>query len=103
MKKLFFLGACLVALASQPVLAQTSGADITVVRVVENLGRLVVVRPGGKATEHSFNISVGWKGLSESGQTIQTVMEGLYQEGYELKSTYSTGNSTTIILARRKQ
>jgi hypothetical protein len=103
MKKLFFLGACLVALTSQPVKAQTGGADITVVRVAENSGRLVVVRPGGKATEHSLNMGLGLKGLSESGQTIQTVMEGLYQEGYELKTTYSTGNVTTIILARRKQ
>jgi hypothetical protein len=40
MKKLLFLGACLVVLASQPAMAQTGGSDIVVVKVTEDYGLL---------------------------------------------------------------
>jgi hypothetical protein len=53
MKKLLFLGACLVALASQPVMAQTGGStdvDVTVVRVTASYVRthVTVTRPGAR-------------------------------------------------------
>jgi hypothetical protein len=57
MKKLLFLGACLVALASQPVIAQTDGTDIVVVKVTENYGLLQfdIARAGSKPEHRQFN------------------------------------------------
>ena len=51
MKKLLFLGACLVALASQPVMAQTGNAEVVVVRLEESLRRVYVsvTRADGKS------------------------------------------------------
>jgi hypothetical protein len=52
MKKLLFLGACLVALASQPVMAQTGGADVVVVQVSFGLGAgQILISHGGGKTE----------------------------------------------------
>lgn len=51
-------------------MAQAGGNNIAVVRASECVGRLGVVRPGGKATEVLLNKGVGLKGLSETGQAI---------------------------------
>jgi hypothetical protein len=105
MKKLLFLGACLVALASQPAAAQTGGADVIVVRVYDNIsGKFVIAHAGGKTEELSFNPSYSSKGLAESGSQLQQAIASLYQQGYTLKSTFS-GNSgvvATLIFVKEK-
>lgn len=106
MKKLLFLGACLVALASQPVMAQTGGADVVVVRVYDGSvsGRLVIAHAGGKTEELPFNGSYNSKGLAESGNQLQQVVTTLYQQGYALKSTFSSsgGVVATLIFVKEK-
>ena len=40
MKKLLFLGACLVVVSSQAVMAQTNATEVVVVKVTETFGHL---------------------------------------------------------------
>jgi hypothetical protein len=104
MKKLLFLGACLVALASQPVMAQVGGADVVVVRVVDTGGRLVIGYPDGKTEEVSFTSNYSSKGLAESAVQLQKAIASLYQKGYSLKSTFSGagGAVSTLIFVKEK-
>jgi len=91
MKKLFFLGACLVALASQPVMAQTGGAEVLVVRITEALRRVNVsiTRPDGKSEQLDFENGAFGERLDKSGQGYQKLFAMLYQQGYRLQSTFS--------------
>jgi hypothetical protein len=59
MKKLVFLGACLVVLASQPVKAQTGGADVVVVKVSEYATYIefYIARSGSKPEQHNRAIA----------------------------------------------
>jgi hypothetical protein len=100
MKKLLFLGACLVALASQPARAQAGGADVVVVRVQETAGRFVIARPGGKTEEVSFNWKLTNQGLAESSVQLQQAVTSLYQQGY----TFGSGSSSvsTLIFVKEK-
>jgi hypothetical protein len=119
MKKLLFLGACLVALASSPVmaqthkaevvmshteLAQTGGAEVVVVRVYDGTGKFVIGRPGGKVEELSFNPNYTSKGLAESTGQLQKAVASLYQQGYTLKSTFggAQGSIATLIFVKEK-
>jgi hypothetical protein len=124
MKKLFFLGACLVALASQPVKAQLqstapdmvimkgrgmtqpSGADVVVVRVGDgtNASQLIIVRGPGKNEVVDLITSTNTKALISSGEAIQQAIAGLYREGYSLKSTFSgyQGSVSTLIFVKEK-
>lgn len=72
MKKLLLLGACLVALAPQPGMAQTGGADMVVVKVTEEYGLLQfhIARAGSKPEHREFNL----KQLKEKGETA-SIME----------------------------
>ncbi|TVT40666.1 hypothetical protein FNT36_14455 [Hymenobacter setariae] len=99
MKKLLFLGACLVALASSPVVAQTGGADVVVVRVYSgNYSRIVIAREGGKTEVLDFHAGITEKRDKEAATELQQVVSSLYREGYELKSTFSEQNSYTANL-----
>ena len=106
MKKLLFLGACLVALASQPVKAQTSKPSVIVVRVndVNAGGKMVIVREGGKTEELEFAGGYSLKQLSSSGLLMQQVFSKLYEEGYSLKSTFggSSGFGSTLLFVKEK-
>jgi hypothetical protein len=105
MKKLLFLGTCLVALASSPVMAQTGGADVIVVRVYDgNGGKLVIARAGGKTEEILFNSNYTSKALAESTSQFQQVVASLYQQGYALKSTFSAGSGgvASLIFIKEK-
>jgi opacity protein-like surface antigen len=116
MKKLLFLGACLVALASQPVMAQTGAADIVVVKVIESYGRIefFIARAGSKPEHREF----GFKQLKEKGEdrffyngsaeyTRSLLME-LAQQGYNLTTTYTSGGvasdpgPTTLVFTKRQ-
>lgn len=94
MKKLLFLGACLVVLSSQPVMAQTGGPDIVIVRLAEGAGTIhaVITRGEGKSEEIEFPNGSKNKGLIASSEGYYKMINKLYQEGYVLKSTFSSSN-----------
>ena len=104
MKKLLFLGACLVARASAPAKAQTAAAEVVVVRLLDATGRgkLVIARPGGKTEEVELNGGVNSASLKESALTLQQVITNLSQEGYALKSTFTglQGYGATLVFIK---
>jgi hypothetical protein len=93
MKKLLFLETCLVALASQPVLVQTGGPDVVAVRFVYEAGtkfHTFISRGTGKTKEQQAK-----GGNALENESCQQVIAKLYQEGYTLRSTFSSGNVPT--------
>jgi len=90
MKKLFFLGACLVALASSPAVAQTGSPDLVLVRFsytgTSNL-RIIVTRAEGKSEVSVTKSSGTEKGEVAASEAMHNVLRQLYQEGYALTST----------------
>jgi hypothetical protein len=103
MKRFVFLGACLLALASQPVKAQTGGPDIVVVKVIEGSGQLHfhIARPGVKPEHREFNLKqLKEKGEGDyySGQTecTRNLLVELTQQGYTLTTTYSASMGTSL-------
>jgi hypothetical protein len=103
MKKLILLGACLVALASQPVKAQTGGADVVIVKITEGIESLHIdiARRTGKPEVLDYKA----KDLREGGAAAaatQRVIAKLYQEGYRLKGTYggNQGYLSTLIFVK---
>ncbi|WP_460584560.1 hypothetical protein [Hymenobacter arcticus] len=104
MKKLLFLGACLVALASSPTLAQTSGPDIVVVKVAEfqNNTQIAIAHGEGKAEVMELEGGAGPNAMSQSAKRVEQVLAKLYAQGYVLKSTYSGygGNMSTLVFLK---
>ncbi|TVT39620.1 hypothetical protein FNT36_18435 [Hymenobacter setariae] len=106
MKKLLFLGACLVALTSQPVMAQTGGPDVIVMSVrMGGLGktRVVLAYSGGKTEEKMIkNASNSDKAQDEAAAAYQEIIAGLYQQGYSLKSTFVEfqGSVSTLVFVK---
>lgn len=95
MKKLLFLGACLVALASQPVVAQTGGTEVAVVQMTEiDRGDLyfVIVRNGVKTEEKVFESVLGKKGEIDRAEAKQKVLQQLYQQGFTLIQATVSGS-----------
>lgn len=87
MKKLVFLGACLVALASSPVMAQTGGSEVVTVRVAEENGRAQLwINWPNREPEHvefDWNDKEG-KGAN-AGIGYEATLTKLYQQGYHLQ------------------
>jgi opacity protein-like surface antigen len=116
MKKLLFLGACLVALASQPAMAQTGGSDMVVVKVTEQYGRIefFIARAGSKPEHREF----GFKQMKEKGESrffynesaeyTRSLLMELAQQGYNLTTTYTSGGvaggpgPTTLVFTKRQ-
>ena len=103
MKKCLFLGACLLAVASQPVMAQTSTVDIIVVKVLEGNGLLHfdIARPGSKPEHREFSarqLKEKGEGNHLSGQAVYTrdLLVELTQQGYTLTTTYSSSSAPGI-------
>ena len=98
MKKLFFLGACLVALASSPAMAQTGGADIVVVRITEYSSTVYVsvTKEEGRSEQWKFESGSTGKRLDDSGQGYYKLLADLYRQGYRLQSTVSANVSSDI-------
>jgi hypothetical protein len=97
MKKLLFLGACLVALASQPVMAQASGPDVLVVRVVEIYGRtLITIERAGQEPEE---IIFDWNGRPGKGARASKgyydALARFYQQGYQTQAIIPGSHSST--------
>jgi hypothetical protein len=105
MKKLLFLGACLVALASQPVMAQTSGSDVVLVRFSRtstgNL-RTAITRGEGKTELSETAAGYNDKGFVQASEGEYKVLHQLYQEGYQLlTSTQEFGGAVSWVFAKK--
>ena len=107
MKRLFFLGACLVALASSPVLAQTNGPQVAVVRITEYPGTVYIslTKEEGRSEQWKFESGSTGKRLDDSGQGYYKLLADLYRQGYRLQSTVSANVSpdvsrTTMVLVK---
>jgi hypothetical protein len=104
MKKLLFLGACLVALASQPVMAQTGGADVVVVKVFESIGTMRIAVSHGQGKTEVIDAEGGGdkKKIVDSAETLQKLIAGLLQQGYSLKSTFggTQGMMSTLVFVK---
>ncbi|MVN78084.1 hypothetical protein GO988_17275 [Hymenobacter sp. HMF4947] len=109
MKKLIFFGAYLLSLTSQPVMAQTGGADIVVVRVAEVIGHihLTIERAGQEPEE----VSSEWADKVSKNQRASKgyfdALSKLYQQGYQVQATipgaeYANGGAvfTTLIFTK---
>jgi hypothetical protein len=96
MKKLIFLGACLVALASQP--AQAGGTQLAIVRITEypSTAYVSVTQAEGKSEQWKFDIGSTGKRLDDAGQGYYKLLAGLYQQGYHLQSTFTAAVDATI-------
>jgi hypothetical protein len=93
MKKLLFLGACLVALASQPVLAQASGTEVVIVQInTSSLSGYITITRG---LEKAERVDFEWHSKKYPEETVayQQVVSKLYQEGYSIKSTFTSSAS----------
>lgn len=110
MKKLLFLGVCLVALASQPVLAQAESTEVIVVRIQESSVRthLTIERAGQEPQEKEFDrdsrIGRKWPRASKG---YYEALAPFYQQGYQTQAvipgtSFSNGGSTysTLILTK---
>lgn len=101
MKKLLFLGACLVALASQPVMAQTDGPEVIVVQTYQsrlNLGRMIIDRGLDKPEIAEFKLNP----QEEQATAFQKLFAKLALQGYVLKSTFSIESGvTTLVFGKR--
>lgn len=93
-------------------MAQTSGAeaDVTVVRVTANYARtlVTVTRPGGKVEELEFANGSGSEKRQPVGTGFQQLVAGLYQQGYQLQSTFDTqmgpnASASILLFIRKKQ
>jgi hypothetical protein len=106
MKKLLFLGACLMALASQPVMAQTAASDVIVMSVrTAGIGRtrVVLAYSGGKTEETIIrNMSASDKAQDEATAAYQELIAKLYKQGYALKSAFSEfqGGVSTLVFVK---
>jgi len=107
MKKLLFLGTCLVALASSPIRAQTGVSQIAVLRITEYPGTVYVslTQAEGKSEQWKFDNGSTGKRLDDSGQGYYKLLANLYNQGYHLQSTFSSAigtdlNRTTLILVK---
>ncbi|AII53829.1 hypothetical protein [Hymenobacter sp. APR13] len=93
MKKRFYLLGCLLLLGSAPVLAQTTGAEVVVIRTYEaaaGSARIVVSRGKQQSTILDVATGVNDKNLVSAAETYQQLITSLYQEGYVLQGTLNT-------------
>jgi hypothetical protein len=99
MKKLFLLGACLLALSGSPVMAQVAAPDIVVVRVYDgSVVQFVIVRGEGKTEMMKFDGGFTDKRMVSVGEAYYQLYNKLYQEGYVLQNTVTTSTTATTML-----
>lgn len=112
MKKLFFLGACLVALASQPVMAQTGGPSVVVVSIryggdSPELGHLLINRDGKNERRNLTNpffsspLTVD-QTMTARANVLRQIVTQLYQEGYVLKASLGHTEVDELIFIKEK-
>lgn len=98
MKKPFVLGACLVAVASSPAMAQTVAPDVVVVRTTDNYNNLRIIVTHGEGKTEVLELARKDLKQSPNGQeeALQKVFAKLYQEGYQLRGTGGGGYNYMI-------
>jgi hypothetical protein len=105
MKKLFFLGACLVAFASQPGMAQTGGAETIVVRLQESAGRIYVVTATGSGKAEVSEVPIAGlthKYIVPVTEVYQQTLSKYSQQGYTLKGMSGGDLVTTLVFMKEK-
>lgn len=105
MKKLFFIGACLVAFASQPVMAQTGGPSVATVRISQGAGRVYIATSTGAGKAEMSEIetpSYTNKNIGPIADIYQQTIAKLSQEGYTLKAMSGGDNVTTLVFTKEK-
>ena len=111
MKKLLLVGACFLTLAGAPFPTRASEPSVVVVRIVDDGGNVYMALTGPNGLQQVFEFKaqaslLNTKGflsnLQAASKGYQSVLETLYREGYELKSTLlnPTTNLTTLILVK---
>ena len=105
MKKILFLGACLVALASQPAKAQTGGGDIVVVKVFEASTYMRIAISHGQDKTEVLDVAGGGgdkKKIGAAAEALQKLIADLIQKGYSLKSTFGgdAGYMSTLVFVK---
>ncbi len=86
-------------------MAQTGGAQVVVVRVYDAGGNveLAISRGTGPTELLKFSSGVTKKHLQEAAEGYQQALAKLYQEGYSLKSTFTTAeNLATLVFVKEK-
>jgi hypothetical protein len=110
MKKLIFLGAYLIALSSQPLMAQTGGVEVVIVRIAESSSNahVTIERAGQEPEEIEFDWDsrIGKKWPRASKGYLEALSK-LYQQGYQVQATIPGAitinggtNFTTLIFTR---
>ena len=103
MKKLFLMGACLWALGSTPVVAQTTRSEVVVVRMVFNGTRLAmaVSRGEGKTEMTQFDVPSGQlKNAVPLAEAYQRIVAKLTSEGYTLKGMNGDDAYATLVFVK---
>jgi hypothetical protein len=105
MKKLFFIGACLLALGSTPTLAQTGGPSVATVRISQGAGRFyVAVSTGTGKAEVSEIETPNYtnKNIGPAADIYQQTVAKLTQQGYTLKGMSGGDMITTLVFVKEK-
>ena len=112
MKKRLFLGACLVALASQLVEAQTVAPAVAVVIIKyegdgPGLGHLMIDREGKIERKNVLNATFGnavpvEDVLLARAKILRQTVAQLYQEGYVLKASLAHTVDDELIFVKEK-
>ena len=110
MKKLLLVCACVLALWVSPLKSVASEPSVVIVRIADGGGNvhMALTGPNGRkeVLEFKAQTSLNTKGflgsLQAASQGYHNVIEKLYREGYELKSTIlnPTTNLTTLIFVK---
>lgn len=103
MKKLLFFAACLLALTSQPVLAQTGGADVVTVRLALGAGRIYVVTVTGSGKAEVSEVEIAGlthKSIGPVTEVYQQTILKFSQQGYKLKGMSGGDNVTTLVFMK---
>lgn len=99
MKKLLFLGACLLALASQPVMAQSPSPEVITVKILDNQYNFSILVTYGEGKNEYVEVtnSQSIKNRMAKEEAVQHMLSKLYQAGYSLKGTYGAGNRSDSV------
>lgn len=103
MKKVLFLLFCQITLGSFSTSAQTVESKVVIMQVYYTVfstfnisiiygpGKIITSEPPARST-------------AQAGEALQVAINKLYQEGYGLKSTFSTGtaNNATLIFIKEE-
>jgi hypothetical protein len=112
MKKLLFLGTCLIALSASPVIAQTIAPAVAVVSIKYGgdgpaVGHLLINRDGKIERQDVLNVVLGEplridEVLVARAKLLRRIVTQLYQEGYMLKASLGHTEVDELIFVKEK-